>query len=400
VTKELSIVIVGAGMYVCGRGTPGFGTILPAVYEWHRRGWRGALYVAGTRTEGARVLREKVEGLNVLYGATLQPIYLPDSQDDARAFETAINVAPRPACAVIAVPDHLHTSVARQTIGAGFHTLVVKPLAPTSAEIEQLIAAQDAAGVYCAVELHKRLDRSNLMLKDTIRSGRIGDPLYVIVEYSQRRCIPQEQFRRWAANTNVFQYLGIHYVDIINDATGATPARVTATAQKRWLASHGVDTYDAVQALVEWRLPDGGSFSSSILTNWIDPNTTSAMSDQRIKVVGTRGRYEADQKSRGITIVTDDGGIEEPNPDFCAIYQDASGRQSVRGYGIDSVVQFLDDAAQVEAGQASVSALTDRPTFVSQVAPTAVIEAVNASLAADGRWVPVTLARPTLSIAG
>ena len=92
VTKDLSIVIVGAGMYVCGRGTPGFGTILPAVYEWHRRGWRGALYVAGTRTEGARMLREKVEGLNVLYGATLQPIYLPDSQDDAHAFEAAIEV--------------------------------------------------------------------------------------------------------------------------------------------------------------------------------------------------------------------------------------------------------------------------------------------------------------------
>ena len=31
--KPLNILIVGGGMYVCGRGTDNFGTILPAVLE-------------------------------------------------------------------------------------------------------------------------------------------------------------------------------------------------------------------------------------------------------------------------------------------------------------------------------------------------------------------------------
>ena len=31
--KPLNLLIVGGGMYVCGRGTDNFGTILPAVLE-------------------------------------------------------------------------------------------------------------------------------------------------------------------------------------------------------------------------------------------------------------------------------------------------------------------------------------------------------------------------------
>ena len=34
--KKIDIVVIGAGLYVCGKGTDGFGTILPAVFEWKR----------------------------------------------------------------------------------------------------------------------------------------------------------------------------------------------------------------------------------------------------------------------------------------------------------------------------------------------------------------------------
>ena len=34
--------------------------------------------------------------------------------------------------------------------------------------------------------------------------------------------------------------------------------------------------------------------------NWIDPNSSSAMSDQRLLIVGTNARCLADQKNRGL----------------------------------------------------------------------------------------------------
>jgi len=33
---KLDILIIGAGMYVCGKGTDGFGTVLPAIFQWNK----------------------------------------------------------------------------------------------------------------------------------------------------------------------------------------------------------------------------------------------------------------------------------------------------------------------------------------------------------------------------
>ena len=65
------------------------------------------------------------------------------------------------------VPDNLHRKVAEDTIKNGLHTLVVKPLAPTVQEVIELVELQRKNNVYCAVEFHKRFDRSNIKLRDT-----------------------------------------------------------------------------------------------------------------------------------------------------------------------------------------------------------------------------------------
>ena len=110
------------------------------------------------------------------------------------------------------------------------------------------------------------------------------------------------------------------------------------------------------------------------------------MSDQKIKVIGTKGRYEADQKRRGIYMVTDEKGIEEPNPDFCTMYGNKTGEISFQGYGIDSVSQFLKDVMDIESGVLEIDALEDkRPTFRDAIIPTIVIEAANRSLAEEGK---------------
>ena len=74
----LNILIVGTGMYVSGRGSEGYGTILPAVYEWWRKGPQGNLYIAGARSEGIDKIKEKVRVLNELYGFTITPKYFPE----------------------------------------------------------------------------------------------------------------------------------------------------------------------------------------------------------------------------------------------------------------------------------------------------------------------------------
>ncbi len=388
-TNPLNILVIGTGMYVCGRGTDGYGTILPAIYEWARCGGLGDIYIAGTHIEGINTVKGKVEKLNRLFGLEIAPKYFPESDTcDSEAYKVAMREIPKPACAIVVVPDHLHRNIAGDTVGNNIHCLVVKPLAPTIKEVVELIELQERCGVYCAVEFHKRFDRSNLKLRDTVVSGKIGDPLYFIVEYSQRKSIPEARFKGWVEDTNIFQYLGIHYVDIIYFVTGAIPRRVMSIGQENYLSSKGIDNYDSIQVVVEWEMPSGALFSSVILTNWIDPESSSAMSNQRIKVIGTKGRYEADQKRRGICVTSDEEGIEEPNPDFCSMYGSRNGDISFHGYGIDSVTRFLKDVTQIERGQLKVEELDNRrPTFKESIVPTVIIEAANMSIVENSRWV-------------
>ena len=388
-TKPLNILVIGTGMYVCGRGTDGQGTILPAIYEWARCGRLGDIFIAGTNVEGINEVKRKVEKLNSLFGFDIAPKYFPESDTcDPDAYKAAIHGIPGPACAIVVVPDNLHRKIAGDTVDNNIHSLVVKPLAPTVQEVIELIDLQERREVYCAVEFHKRLDRSNLKLRDTVVSGKIGDPLYFVVEYSQRKSIPEEKFKSWIENTNIFQYLGIHYVDIIYFVTGAIPRRVMAVGQKNYLASRGIDNYDSMQVIVEWEVPSGELFSSVFITNWIDPESSSAMSNQRIKVIGTKGRYEADHKNRGICVTSDKEGVEEPNPDFCSMYGSRKGDISFQGYGIDSITGFLKDVTMIESGQLKVEDLYGkRPTFKESIVPTVIIEAVNKSIIENGRWI-------------
>lgn len=386
----MNVVVIGAGMYVCGRGTEEFGTVMPALCEWSRGNALGQVHVAATRRESAEIARQKIEELQRRTGVAFSVRYFPeDAATDPASYRDAIRHIPRPACAIVVIPDHLHHEVARTAIKEGLHTLVVKPLTPTLAEARELIEIQREHRRYCAVEFHKRLDRANLKLRDAVCRGVIGDPLYVVVEYSQRKSVPAERFRAWVSRTNSFQYLGVHYVDIVYFATGGVPRRAMATAQMGWLRSKGVGAYDAVQGTVEWEIPSGHRFASHILTSWVDPESTSAMSDQRIAMIGTKGRIELDQKRRGIMCVSDEHGIEEPNPDFCVGYGD-EGQVTYRGYGIDSIRQFLDDVVAVEGGWVTLEELeAERPTFRQALVSTAVVEAVNASLESDGEWVKI-----------
>jgi len=251
--KKMNVLVVGAGMYVCGKGTDGFGTILPALYQAVKEDLVNKIFITATSAKTLRILKTKIKQLNKMF--RICPVI--ECYAGAKAYKKISADT-----AIVSVPDHLHTEIAANLLARGIHCLVVKPLAPTLAEVKKLIALQQKKNVYGAVEFHKRYDLSNLKLRDTIRQGLIGDPLYFIIEYSQRKSIPLKQFSQWVKHTNIFQYLGIHYVDVIHFATGARPLRAMAIGQKNFLAKQGCDTYDSIEAIIEWQLPSGRNLAA------------------------------------------------------------------------------------------------------------------------------------------
>jgi predicted dehydrogenase len=350
------------------------------------------MVVAATSVASIDAFNAKLTLLNQRLGTAARFEGFPARGARPDAWQEALaRLGPR-ACVIIVVPDDLHAPIAAEAIRKRLPVLVEKPLTPTRAEAQALLALAQEMGVYGAVDFHKRWDLMNLKLKETVEDGRLGMPLYCTVEYSQRRVIPETVFRAWVEQANPFQYLCVHFVDILIFALRAVPRRAMAVGQRCRLRSLGIKTYDAVQACIEWSLPGASApFVSTFAANWIDPNTTSALSYQSLKVVGTEGRFESDQRDRGLEVITEAGGIETLNPYFTQSYPVGDGtRREYRGYGIDSVRTFLEDARDLHDGLVVPADLEPvRPTLRQALASTAVVDAVNQSLARDGAWVAI-----------
>lgn len=387
--KPLNVLVVGAGMYVCGSGTDGFGTILPVLVQAQEQGTVGEIHIAASRPESISLLNEKLEQLNCRMGTSGKIHVYPwgDTRNEF-AFRDAVKAIPKPAAAIVSTPDHLHFSMTSEIIEAGIHPMVVKPLTPTVDENRQLIQLAEKHGVYGAVEFHKRFDHANLLLRQKIRDNELGDICHVVVEFSQRRQI-RDIFKSWISHTNIFQYLGVHYADMVYFLTHARPVRVMATGQT--LTDYPGE-YDAVQGVIEWEsIENNKKFVSTILTNWIDPDSTSAMSEQKITVVGTKGRCRSDQKDRGFQLVSQESGLEDVNPYFTKLYTDNEGKFRVFGYGPESIRQFLKDVRDFVDHRVTREELDAlRPTFRQSLFSTAVLEAVNVSLKENNRWVEIS----------
>jgi predicted dehydrogenase len=376
------VLVVGAGMYVTGRGTPGIGTLLPALAQFSRTRTVESVTVLATRPEADSGVAGAAERINRLLGTRLEVRYRQ------QAGPIAASVKPGEFdCALVCVPDDLHFAVTEALLSAGVHCLVVKPFTPTLAEAKALVDLQSNRGLVGMVEFHKRHDEQNLLARKLLREGALGRPRYMVVAYSQRIGIPLETFRAWSARTNIFQYLGVHYVDLIQFLTGQAPRRVSAVGTRGVLSAQGIDTWDSVHATIAWRGADGGEdFIAQLAIGWIDPDSTPALSDQHFFLVGERGRIDLDQTDRGVRVVTPAAGVETPNPHFSIVLGEDD-ELSFRGYGYRSIERFLCDVLDVQAGRVDAAALDAiRPSFRQALVSTAVVEAVNASLADGGEW--------------
>ena len=387
-----SMLVIGAGMYVGGRGAGTDGTVLPTLMAAQSKGILGDIKIAATRPDSIDALKLKLGDLNNRLGLSVDFEGYPKIQGvDPSSYKEALAELQHPACAIVVTPDHSHCSITSDVIKAGVHPLVVKPLTPTISEAQELIRLIDQYQVYGAVEFHKRFDETNLLLRQALTDGKLGEVRYVTVEYSQKRMM-KTVFESWVNRTNIFQYLGVHYVDLIYFLTRYKPIRCLALGQPDNIdTDNSIGMLDSIQVIIEWEESSSGKkFISTIVTNWIDPDTTTAMSDQKITVVGTAGRYQLDQKNRGANLVTQLNGVEEINPYFSQIYRGPDGELDIHGYGPRCITQFILDVRNIVSGRSELNdLLTTRPSFQDCLPATAVIEAANQSLELKGDWVMV-----------
>ncbi len=389
----MNILIVGSGMYVTGRNGTGTGTILSALAQFSKTNTITEVVVVSKSLESENEVSQATIRINKLLKTNLKVSFHALGDSSQQIISTLNNTKIFDSC-IISVPDHLHFMYGKICLDLAIPTLMVKPLTPTLAEAKELIKIADKNKTFACVEFHKRYDETNLWIKKAIHENKVGKLNYFVVNYSQRIDIPLKTFKGWSSQTNIFQYLGVHYVDLIYFLTRYIPIRIAAYGTDGVLKQQGIDTYDSVHAMIEWVNPNDATnkFVSNFNTNWIDPNCSSALSDQKYNVIGTLGRIECDQKNRGVELVTEKTGIQQINPYFSDYLPDENGELRFGGYGYTSMQVFLKDVMDLKSGNKSLENLNiHRPSFRESLVSVAVIEAANQSLKNNNEWIDINL---------
>jgi len=88
---------------------------------------------------------------------------------------------------VLAVPNHLHASMAIAALDAGKHVLVEKPMSRNAAEARDMLAARDRAGKVLMVGMNQRFRQEHLAVRELIRGGELGDIYYGRTRWCMQR---------------------------------------------------------------------------------------------------------------------------------------------------------------------------------------------------------------------
>lgn len=379
--SKQNLLIIGSGMYVTGRGTNNFGTIYPAALKALKYEYISSITISCSTKKNIDSLNKRIFKINKKAG--FKNLKVNTIYGDFTKINTVNSIIKKYKLniAIISVPINIHFNVLVNLMNNKVHCLITKPLVTTKKESSYLVRLAKKNKLVCQVEFHKRLDESNLVIKDKIKNNKLGEIFYSHVSYSQQKNIPIKFFKNWSSKTNVFEYLGVHYVDIIYFITGFKPISVCAYSQSEYLASHKIKSPDSIHVIIEWKKPNKQIFISTFNINWIDPIKTTAVSDQKISIIGSKGRIDCEQKKRGIEFVSEDNGPEEINPYFSSALDTMHGKV-FNGYGIRNILKFIENIKDFEKGSVNLDYFDKtRPTFNNCGNLTSsIIENVNKSL--------------------
>ena len=376
----MRLLVIGAGIYVRGSEYNEHGTIIPAIIESIKEKYVDEICFVATTSKSAYSCVKKSKNLckklNIKFSSKT---FIAFPGNSKISYKKAIQKF-EPNATIVATPDHTHYKICKEVISSNSSLLVVKPLSDKTREVKKLINLIKGKRNIYQVEFHKRLDEANLTLKKYIQEKKLGRLKYCVIEYSQKKIIPEKYFKKWSSKSNSFQYLGVHYVDLIYFMTKFKPNRVWAWGQKGYLTGKKINSWDAIQATIEWK-GKNSNFYSYIITNWIDPNTSSATSDQKINFVGEKGRFYSDQKNRGIYSISDQKNLNHINPYFTNL--NFSENYFFDGYGIRNIKNFIKYSFKKE--NKNLKELNS--SFNDSIFSTKVIEAVTKSLKNKGQAV-------------
>ena len=191
---------------------------------------------------------------------------------------------------VLATPDQERLDLTQRAAAAGKHILAEKPMAPTVAQCDEMIAACAAAGVNLAVVKTERFRKITQRAKQLIDEGVLG-PIRMIRTVSAFPLPLAKQLfdeRAWMADPRgggLFMGMASHNTDFLRWLTGCNAVKVFAQATT-W--SDIAAPAQSVMAQIEF---DGGIMAHMWITSEL-PAPSLPSSEVRFQVFGRDAMFD------------------------------------------------------------------------------------------------------------
>ncbi len=219
------VAIVGGGMITQVQ-------ILPSVYHLQRLGVLSNINICTLNSTPLKVLavNETLKKAFPGQSFTAYPSLDTDSEKmHPELFKEVLSGMPKHSVVVVAVPDQVHYTILKEALKYEHHICCVKPLV---LKYEQAVEIEKEAyekGLIIGVEYHKRLDDRALLARRQYREGLFGEFRIGHAEMNEPYYYRHSNFQNWCTceNSDMFTYVGCHYVDQLHFITGLFPKSVS-----------------------------------------------------------------------------------------------------------------------------------------------------------------------------
>ena len=207
---------------------------------------------------------------------------------------------------ICATPETTHHPMAKESLLAGKHVLLEKPIALTLAEADELIALARSKGLLFTIGYSQRFNPKYAYVKRSIEDGTIGEPVSALVSRHITRGLGNKISGRIKLSPAAME--ATHDIDFLLWCLAPRrPVRVYAQEVRKIMkATH--DAPDCVFIVVT--LDDGVAFT--VGAGWVLPPAYPNFSSTYIEVVGSRGAILVDDTHRDVVLNTLQDGIVFP----------------------------------------------------------------------------------------
>jgi D-galacturonate reductase len=220
------VSVIGGGMITRTQ-------LLPTLYHMQRQQEIGDIRICALDAKPILEMQQDAALHQAFPGQSFLPF--PDPLKAAAGesypdlYREVLKSAPRGSIAVVAVPDHFHYAVLKAALENDLHVCVVKPLVLQHKQAHEIEKIAHDRGLMVGVDYHKRFDYRNLMARKDYRAGKFGNFRLAQAHLHEPWYYRDSNFQNWCTceNSDMFTYVGCHYVDLVAFITGLKPVSVS-----------------------------------------------------------------------------------------------------------------------------------------------------------------------------